>query len=471
MQNNSLKFGTSGLRGLSLELKGDEARRYALAFLRYLGEQGSSVSELYLARDFRESSSEILRDCAAAAAVVGIRAVDCGAVPTPALALHAMAAGAPSIMVTGSHIPEDRNGLKFYLPSGEISKADEDGILRQLRPVEVGDYAAPVRVEEAEARERYVARYATLLAPELLKGLRVGIFEHSTVARDILGDIFRHCGAEIVPLGRAERFVAVDTEAFSDVVFQPLVGWLEAYRLDAIVSADGDGDRPLLMDSRGRFVRGDVLGLLTAAFLDADTVVTPVTSNTAIEATGYFGQTMRTRVGSPYVIEGMLAAVAGGSRRTVGFEANGGTLLGNSIVMNGMTIEALVTRDAVLPLLASFGAAASRGMSLSELVASLPLRTALSGRLADVPAQASASLLTSLRDDNYAATFFVEQGKIIRRADIDGLQFWLDNDILYHFRPSGNAPELRCYVEARTGREAEAALAWGLAAAAREVGV
>lgn len=130
-----------------------------------------------------------------------------------------------------------------------------------------------------------------------------------------------------------------------------------------------------------------------------------------------------------------------------------------------------MTRDAVLPLLASFGAAASRGMSLSELVASLPLRTALSGRLADVPAQASTRLLTSLRDDSYAATFFAEQGNIIRRADIDGLQFWLDNDILYHFRPSGNAPELRCYVEARTGREAEAALAWGLAAAAREVAV
>lgn len=466
---SSLKFGTSGLRGLSVELKGDEARRYALAFLRYLAQQGVNVSEFYLARDFRESSEEILRDCAAAAATLGIAAVDCGAVPTPALALHAMAAGAPSIMVTGSHIPEDRNGLKFYLASGEISKKDEAGILGQLRPAEAGDYAAPVRVEEAEARERYVGRYGRLLEPNALAGLRIGVFEHSTVARDILGDVFRWCGAEVVALGRSERFVAVDTEAFSDAVFQPLAGWLGEGRLDAIVSADGDGDRPLLMDDKARFVRGDVLGLVTAAFLEADTVVTPVTSNTAIEATQYFAETVRTRVGSPYVIEGMQSAIAAGSRRTIGFEANGGTLLGNAIERNGGTVEPLMTRDAVLPLLAAFGLARSRNMSLSDLVDSLPLRTALSGRLAEVPAQASTSLLARLRDETYAASYFSEQGNIIRTADIDGLQFWLDSGILIHLRPSGNAPELRCYVEAQSEHEAEAALAWGLEAAARAI--
>ena len=466
---NSLKFGTSGLRGLSVELQGGESRRYVHAFLRYLRQQGVSVSELYLGRDLRESSAEILGDCAAAAAVSGVLAVDCGEIPTPALAFHAMGAGAPSIMVTGSHIPEDRNGLKFYLPTGEISKEDEAGILRHLRPVETGDYDARARGEAAHARARYVDRYSSLLKPYALEGLRIGMFEHSTVARKVLSAVLRNHGADVVELGRSERFVAVDTEAFSDTVFQPLAGWLEVNQLDAIVSADGDGDRPLLMDGSGRFVRGDVLGLLTAAFLGADTVVTPVTSNTAIEATGYFANTVRTRVGSPYVVEGMVSAIASGSRRVVGFEANGGTLLGNAVEMNGDTIEPLMTRDAVLPLLATFGIARSKNMSVSDLVDSLPLRTALSGRLADVPHQASASLLAKLRDKTYAASYFSEQGKIIRTADIDGLQFWLDNGILVHIRPSGNAPELRCYVEAQTDRAAEAALAWALEAASRAI--
>ncbi|WP_332700738.1 hypothetical protein [Devosia sp.] len=82
-------------------------------------------------------------------------------------------------------------------------------------------------------------------------------------------------------------------------MFQPLEGWVRQHRLDAIASTDGDADRPLLIDGAGRFVRGDVLGLLTAIFVAADSVVTPVTSNTAIEAIGCFGDVYRTRVGSP----------------------------------------------------------------------------------------------------------------------------------------------------------------------------
>lgn len=464
---SSLKFGTSGLRGLAEELNGEEARRYTSAFLSYLATLGETVSELYLARDFRDSSAGILRDCAAAASALGIEAVDCGAVPTPALALHAMAAGAPSIMVTGSHIPEDRNGLKFYLKSGEISKQDEAGILGELQPSEAGNYDAPIRDEEAEARARYLSRYEMLLRPGALTGLRIGVFEHSTVARDILGDLLRACGAETVALGRADRFVAVDTEAFTDAVFQPMGEWLQDYRLAAIVSADGDGDRPLLMDDKGRFVRGDVLGLLAAEFLGADTVVTPVTSNTAIEATGYFPQTVRTRVGSPYVIEGMIEAIAAGAVTTVGFEANGGTLLGNAIELNGVQIDPLMTRDACLPLLAALGLAQSKQKRLSDLVDSLPLRTAVSGRLADVPFEASARLLGELRDPSHAAKYFADRGKIVRTAEIDGLQFWLDTDLLIHIRPSGNAPELRCYVEAVNAPDAEEALEWALNAAKR----
>ena len=123
MSQNSLKFGTSGLRGLAIELEGQAARRYTAAFLRHvkgLGQLGGG--KVFLGRDFRKSSPANVTDCAAAVAQFGLEAVDCGTIPTPALAYHAMAAGCGAIMVTGSHIPADRNGLKFYVPAGEISK-------------------------------------------------------------------------------------------------------------------------------------------------------------------------------------------------------------------------------------------------------------------------------------------------------------------------------------------------------------
>src|SRR3954468_9714741 len=214
---DSLKFGTSGLRGLAVDLQGQAARRYTAAFLRHLDGLGAIVSDrVYLARDFRASSPAITADCAAAIEAHGLRAVDCGALPTPALACHAMAADSPSIMITGSHIPSDRNGLKFYTPSGEISKADEAGILAALRNEEIADAAHAPAHEHVAAVERYVRRYADLVPEGTLRGWRIGVFEHSTVARDILGAILHRTGAEIVPLGRVDGFVAVDTEAFND---------------------------------------------------------------------------------------------------------------------------------------------------------------------------------------------------------------------------------------------------------------
>ncbi|RUV29166.1 phosphomannomutase, partial [Mesorhizobium sp. M1A.T.Ca.IN.004.03.1.1] len=76
----------------------------------------------------RDSSPEISGNCAGALAALGFRIFDCGNVPTPALALYGLESNAACLMVTGSHIPADRNGIKFYRPDGEIDKSDETAI-------------------------------------------------------------------------------------------------------------------------------------------------------------------------------------------------------------------------------------------------------------------------------------------------------------------------------------------------------
>ena len=179
----SLKFGTSGLRGLAVELVGDETRRYTAAFLRYLSSVGESAAAIYLGRDLRASSEAIYHDCAAAAAAMGLRVVNCGVLAAPALACHAMAADAPSIMITGSHIPADRNGLKFSRASREISKLDEIGIIEQLGEVEGGDYKAEVVNETIQAAALYIDRYRGVIAEDAIKGWRTGVYEHSTAGR------------------------------------------------------------------------------------------------------------------------------------------------------------------------------------------------------------------------------------------------------------------------------------------------
>src|SRR5690606_19284778 len=126
--------------------------------------------------------------------------------------------------------------------------------------------------------------------------------------------------------------------------------------------------------------------------------------------------------------------------------------------------------DAVLPLLCALGLAAAKGRSVADVVAELPLQHALAGRLRDVPAEKSAAFLARLAaDGDYARRLFAPHG-IAGLSQIDGLQFRTDGGDMVHFRASGNAPELRCYVEADTEAAARQLLDWGLAVAAREVG-
>ena len=466
---DSLKFGTSGLRGLAVDLIGAPSAWYTRAFLASPAVRGSLApgGDVLVGRDLRRSSPAIAASVMGAIAEAGYRPVDCGEVSTPAVAHFAMGRAVPAIMVTGSHIPADRNGLKFYRPSGEITKDDEAGIAESL--AKVGRGSAPSVSGEAapQARAAYLARYA-VFRPDSLAGMSIGVFQHSSVLRDDLVTALESLGALVVPLGRENQFVPIDTEALSAEVVAQARRWVAAHRLDALVSTDGDADRPLVADERGAFVRGDVVGMLTARFLGADAVVTPVTSNSAIEGLG-FARVVRTKVGSPYVIAGMDEAKRAGARVVVGFEANGGVLLGTPVMVDGGRIEALPTRDALLPILTALVVPRRQRMTVSQLVATLPTRVARSDRLEHVPQEKTAAFLARLADPAFAARYFAEAGEIAGRSDIDGLRFALASGDVVHYRGSGNAPELRCYTEAATAERADALLAWGLEAAEREV--
>jgi phosphomannomutase len=462
-----MKFGTSGLRGLVTDLEGRASALYATAFARHLLEAGLARSgdPVLVGRDFRASSPGIAATCIGALQRAGLSAIDCGPVPTPALALYGMKLSAACLMITGSHIPDDRNGIKFYRPDGEIDKQDEIQITAIASSLAGEDIdhtpgAAPDRHAEAEAL--FVERNAMLLAPNALAGLTIGVYQHSTVARDLFVQILEKLGALAMPLGRSERFIPVDTEAVSAETIDLLQGWASEYHLDAIVSADGDGDRPLVADEKGQPLRGDLLGLITANFLHAKVVATPVTSNSRIESAGDY-RVVRTKVGSPFVIAAMQSAADAGETAIVGFEANGGTLTGSDFTVAGGTLKALPTRDSFLPALATLSLVAKAKQPLSRIVADHPLAFAAADRLENFPVETSAALMAHLRasDDNLSA-FLAPIGSVAAKSDIDGLRVTLEDGRIIHLRPSGNAPEMRCYVEAPDEQTASHLLTQGL---------
>ena len=179
---SSLKFGTSGLRGLANELNGPPAYAYARAFVDLAVERGyvKEQGPVFVGRDLRSSSPDIAGLCLAAIEDAGLKAIDCGELPTPALSCHAIANSAPSIMVTGSHIPDDRNGLKFYRPDGEIDKSDEVEICRLHRERHIGHERrrSVVRAMDGSALGSYRNRYLDFMPAKPLAGLGVGVYKH-----------------------------------------------------------------------------------------------------------------------------------------------------------------------------------------------------------------------------------------------------------------------------------------------------
>lgn len=455
------KFGTSGLRGLVTELTDDLVAEYTRAFLTACPHGGA----VHVGQDLRGSSPRIAQAVIGAVRGMGLRAVDHGVLPTPALALASMGAGQAAIMVTGSHIPADRNGLKFYLPGGEIAKSDEAAIGAALGSGSVSAETGDL-VQEAGAVPAYVARYVDAFGTNALSGLRIGVYEHSSVARDALADALAGMGAEVVRLARADHFIPVDTEAVDADTREMLKGWCAEHALDALVSTDGDADRPMVVDATGTLVPGDVLGPLVARMLGADVICTPVSSNTLVDQLG-FGAVIRTRIGSPYVIAAM--EEAGGT--VVGYEANGGFLLGFEAEGPTGTLAPLMTRDCLLPIVAPLAMARVKGVSLAGLVSDLPPRFTAADRIAGIATEASQAFIAELTDRAEArAAFFAGRADEVGIDITDGLRVAFADDTIIHLRPSGNAPEFRCYAEAETAARAERLMRETLEAVAKRLG-
>ncbi|KAF9887517.1 hypothetical protein FE257_010095 [Aspergillus nanangensis] len=539
-----LKFGTSGRRGLVVDLTQLEIYTNVRAEIGYLQSLDLSQGgiqkgdDFYFAQDLRPSSTQYVENNrgglgqAVEQAIKdgGMRPINLGAIPTPALTSFALNRGKGSIMVTGSHIPFDRNGYKLNTSKGELLKDNEKpigvAVERTREQLNTQPFSESLFNEQGmlrngapsvspaidDGRTAYIQRYLDFFEGQTLKGCKILAYQHSAVGRDVLVDILEKLGAEVTPAGRSETFVPIDTEAIDQAQLDTIQGLCDATgqkSFDAIVSTDGDSDRPLLVAPEGannlRFFGGDILGMVVADFLGADSVVVPISSNDAIDRGPLAPVTEpKTKIGSPYVITGMQHALTKGRTRVCGWEANGGFLTGSDIEVNNKTLTALPTRDAMLPLLCALFAARNRQLTLPQLFATLPKRFSRASLIRNFPRPTSLKIVqrfspanpavqeVSFRDGQAAAcdanltavaldqahaehcgqiraqlqtVFSAEAGfaPICKLNYTDGVRMSFENGDVAHIRPSGNADELRIYSVADTQERADTIATHGVA--------
>ncbi len=544
-----LKFGTSGRRGDVIHLAQLEIYINALAELEYLqvlpASEGGIVKgdTFFYAYDLRPSSSrfdaklggrgEIAQAIERAIVDSGLRPVNLGRIPTPALSSYAIERDCASIMVTGSHIPFARNGYKVNTAKGELLKKDEAPINQRVEEVRARIYNQPfaeslfneaglfkaghqeLLPENKAGRAAYLRRYVAFFSGRSLKGKRLVAYQHSAVGRLILVEVLHKLGAEVVPAGRSNTFVPIDTENIDDIQLAHMHQMVDKAtaahgRIDALVSTDGDSDRPLLIGvdyepgdggescSQVRFFGGDLVGMVVAEYLEADAVVVPVSCNDALDL-GPLKDVVepKTRIGSPWVVAGMEKARAKGCRRICGWEANGGFLTGSDMEREGRVLKALPTRDALLPLLCVLFASVERNLSVSELFARLPKRFSKAALLKNFPRPSSLKIINHFTPSdervreivfaNGRVELFNEDNKPLCLSEVevrqatnlreglskffravdgfgainkinytDGVRIYFANGDVAHVRPSGNADELRIYAVANSQERADA---------------
>ena len=455
IQSTSIKFGTSGARGLVADFSQNVCVAFAMAFIEY-GKRCGKLSDenlcVAIGIDNRPSSFTMAQSVAAGLIAMGLDYEFYGVLPTPALAYAAMQKGDACIMITGSHIPFNRNGLKFYYPGGEVSKLDEQSILSQY--IDLPDELSVPRLNESEsATDTYINRYLNYFSELNLTGKRIGVYTHSSAGRDLYLRLLQQLGATVVEFGRSDTFVPIDTEAVSKEDQQIAKIWANELNLDAIISTDGDGDRPLVADEFGNWLRGDILGLIVSHFLKIEALSVPINCNSAIELSGCFQKVARTKIGSPFVIEAFVQLLKQ-HKKVAGFEANGGYLLASDINEGGKLLSALPTRDALLPILVVLAQLAKQ--PISKMMSALPKRFTASGKVEHVPSHVGLAFLKALQSDTERLLAELDiKYRVIEFDNTDGTRLILSNKDIVHFRCSGNAPEMRCYVESDSEHRAE----------------
>lgn len=361
-------FGTDGIRGVANQFP--MTCEVALALGRAVAHQarkGEYRHRILIGKDTRLSGYMIEMAFASGVCSMGVDALLLGPLPTPAVAFltRDMRCDA-GVMISASHNPYEDNGIKIFARDGfklpdeteaQLERYMDDDDIGAIRPTREAVGKA-FRIDDANGR--YIAKLKQAFPPELdLEGLRIVVDCANGAAYKVAPTVLQELGAEVKAIGIEPdgRNINRDVGALHISNVQRMV---KETRADVGIALDGDADRVIVVDDRGKVVDGDVLlaiggeELLRTQSLPHDTVVATVMSNLAldhhIQRVG--GQVIRTQVGDRYVVSAM---------REKGF-VFGGEQSGHIVYLDHST-----TGDGMLAALKLLGVLRRNGVKLSEL--------------------------------------------------------------------------------------------------------
>ncbi len=324
-------FGTNGVRGVvGQDMNPDLALRIGLA----LGTMRKG--RIGVGRDSRTSGPAIQSAVEAGLLSTGCDVVDCGILPTPALQYLVRSYFDGGAMITASHNPPEYNGIKVIEPDG-TEMGDEETV-RLENILFSGSYAVSGwdGVGKPDRAPTLAREYETAVTRQFPPGIGKGIIvavdpgcgaaAHSTAS--ILTSL--GCGVHTINATFDGRFPGRLPEP-SPEGLEPLSALVRATGAAFGVAHDGDADRAVFVDDKGRFLEENrEFALIADEVCKAGEgwIVTPVSTSVLVgEIASRHGCRVRyTPVGSIYVARTMLSLIKSGERVIFGGEGNGGLI-------------------------------------------------------------------------------------------------------------------------------------------------
>ncbi|SFP70093.1 phosphoglucosamine mutase [Sphingomonas rubra] len=313
-------FGTDGIRGLTNAgaMTAAMAMKVGMAAGAYFL-RGDHKHRVVIGKDTRLSGYMLESALVAGFTSVGMDVVMTGPLPTPAIAMLTQSMRADiGVMISASHNPFADNGLKLFGPDGyklsdEAEEAIEALIDGDVPLVPSGQIGRAKRIDDAAGRYIHFAK-STFPSDLTLDGMRIVVDCAHGAAYQVAPAALWELGADIVAIGVAPNGTNIN-DGVGSTAPKALGEAVVAHRADIGIALDGDADRLIVVDERGRVIDGDQLMATIAAGwarqgrLKGGALVATVMSNLGLErhlAAQGLGL-VRTKVGDRHVLEAMRA--------------------------------------------------------------------------------------------------------------------------------------------------------------------
>jgi phosphoglucosamine mutase len=364
---NSPLFGTDGIRGrVGDVLTANLALQTGYWAGMVLRQAATDIGPIIIGQDSRNSSDMLASALAAGITSAGIEVWNLGLCPTPGVAhLTATSDAIGGVMISASHNPPEDNGIKFFGANGkklakDLQSAIEAGIRGQS-----GQSLEPEKWGHHYFMPELIVQYLEALKISLpldtsLAGMKIVLDLAAGAAVEVAPEIFRRLGAELICLNDEADGDRINVNCGSTHL-----GSLQAavvmHQAEIGFGFDGDADRVLAVDNRGRKVDGDYILYFWGQYLRQlgqlpnDAIVTTVMANLGFERAwqALGGKVVRTAVGDQYVQAEMTSS---------------GAMLGGEQSGHILSPQHSVSGDGILTALHLAAIVQQSDKSLAELV-------------------------------------------------------------------------------------------------------